>query len=1093
MKLLMAALLRCYHTVFNCFLAAWLAIAASSDVAGEEQSRRTLTWSLRDEFQTGAARENPNSDRDGHPAWHFLRTTRSEGPIESRKWLRDGRYAPLTEKGDRVFGLPFDGWIFRLAPAESPVVSAALEDKAGGLAVLRGDIIVAPGPEHAMVVAWESPVSGTLDIQGNFEHAQASSGVAWYVERGPHPDAERGFEPVQLASSQLKFGTEKQRGDFAVCDQKVAAGEFVYFIVDAQADGTPSPHPGDGTRLDVTITVRDAVVAPPPSFEKVILPLLVAKCHDCHGADVQESQLDLRSLSEILRGGENGPALVRGDPHGSLLVDLVTTGQMPPGKDDKLSSAELALLRRWIAAGVPAEEKVVALPPRAQVTEADRAYWAFQPPRKTAEPDVKQTDRVRSPIDRFLLAKLEAKGLGFSPDADKTILIRRAYFDLIGLPPEPAAVDAFLKDERPNAYELLIDELLKSPHYGERWGRHWLDAAGYVDTHWDGDAATLHMHENLWKYRDYVIRAFNDNKPIDRFLTEQLAGDELVDWRSAATLTNEDCDLLAATGYLRAVEDHTNDPQYGIEKKYEVLFEAMEVFSSSTLGLTMECCRCHNHKYDPLPQRDYYRLMAYFESSLNVHDWKNRSARVLPDVSQAEKEAIDAHNAESDRQIAEIKKLAMGLRQRCREQVLAGRLASIPEPIRADVQQSLAAEPMKRSEVQKYLAEKFQTTLAIADTDIDNALTEAEKVEIAALAKRETEIAAGRKSYGHIQALWDMGTPPVSRVFRRGVVGNPGLLVQPGFPEILRSPSQPESTSPVPLGATSGRRLALASWVTSRDNPLTARVFVNRVWHHHFGRGIVVTLGNFGRSGAEPTHPELLDWLAVDFQTNGWNLKLLHKQIMTSTAYRQAHQAGKAEREAGLKVDPSNQLLWRSHLKRLDAEIVRDAILATSGQIDLTAGGPPVKFDTPTNGDSQTDSRRRSIYLLARRVYPLKFLELFDAPIIPVNCTQRTTSANVLQSLALLNSEFLLSQSEKLAGRISEMAGPEIEPRVKVGFQIVFARQPTESELAKSLAFLNEQEQGFVSNETPVEKARQMALANFCHMLLSSNEFLYVE
>lgn len=843
----------------------------------------------------------------------------------------------------------------------------------------------------------------------------------------------------------------------------------------------------------LTLSVASYGQAEPPSFEKDIRPIFTQKCGDCHGADLQEGQLDLRTVSELLRGGENGPAITPGKPETSLLVDILERGQMPPGKKDKLTAAELKLVREWVKAGTPSAEKLVPLPPRGQVSDKDREHWAFQPPTQVPVPTVNARDRVRSPIDSFLLARLEAKKLSFSPEADRQTLIRRVYFDLVGLPPSPEAVAVFVHDMRDDAYERLVDELLKSPHYGERWGRHWLDAAGYTDTHWDGDAATLHLHEHLWKYRDYVVRAFNANKPIDRFLTEQLAGDELVDWRSAATFTNADRDLLVATGYLRAVEDHTNDPQYGIEKKYEVLFEAMEVFSSSTLGLTMECCRCHNHKYDPIPQRDYYRLMAHFESALNVREWKNRSARVLPDVSQTEKAAIDAHNAHLDRQIAELKGRASDVRQRCRERLLPGRLASIPEPIRADVQQSLAVEPMKRNEVQKYLAGKFQASLSIAETEIDKALVEAEKVELAALAKRQGELAAGRKSHGHIQAIWDMGTPPVSRVFRRGVIGNSGVLVQPGFPEILRRPGQPESKSPAPTGATSGRRLALAGWVTNRDNPLTARVFVNRVWHHHFGRGIVATLGNFGRSGAEPTHPELLDWLAVDFQTNGWNLKRLHKQIMTSTAYRQAHQVGKAEREAAVKVDPANQLLWRSQLKRLDAEIVRDAILAASGQIDLTAGGPPVKFDTPTSGDSRTDSRRRSIYLLARRVYPLKFLELFDAPIIPVNCTQRTNSANVLQSLAVLNSEFVIGQAGHLADKIAKEAGEQPAARGRLAYQRVLNRLPRETEEAKCVAFLRDQANAYVQEKVAPQKAGRDALADLCQMLFATNEFLYVE
>ncbi|MFO0248368.1 MAG: DUF1549 domain-containing protein, partial [Planctomyces sp.] len=339
------------------------------------------------------------------------------------------------------------------------------------------------------------------------------------------------------------------------------ADDYFFFIVDAFADGSATPHYGDATRLEVTITVRDVVLPLPPSFEKDVLPLLAAKCHDCHSGDVQEAQLDLRTLSEILRGGENGPAVVPGEPHGSLLLDLVASGQMPPAENDRLSAEEVALLRRWIKAGTPAEEKTVALPPRAQVTDADRAWWAFQPPRKAVEPAVQNEARVRTAIDRFLLSKLEQQGLAFSPDADKAALIRRAYLDLIGLPPTPAAVDAFLRDERPNAYELLIDELLQSPHYGERWGRHWLDVAGYADSEGFNEQDTERKH--AWKYRDYVIQALNADKPFDEFVREQIAGDEIAVKLGLHADSPTDAEkaryaeLVTATGFLRMAPDGT--------------------------------------------------------------------------------------------------------------------------------------------------------------------------------------------------------------------------------------------------------------------------------------------------------------------------------------------------------------------------------------------------------------------------------------------------------------------------------------------------------------------------------------------------------
>ncbi|MBM4067699.1 MAG: DUF1553 domain-containing protein [Planctomycetes bacterium] len=771
--------------------------------------------------------------------------------------------------------------------------------------------------------------------------------------------------------------------------------------------------------------------SPPPSFEKDILPILAKHCHDCHGGDRQEAKLDLRTLS----------TLVRGDPGSSLLVDILERGQMPPGKKNKLSPAELLRIRDWVKAGAHAKEKLVALPPRGQVSDKDRLFWSFQPPRKPRVPVVKSADRVRTPVDAFLLARLESKGMTFSAEADRHTLIRRAYFDLVGLPPSPKAVRAFLDDGRKDAYERLIDELLASSHYGERWGRHWLDAAGYVDNRlFDGDLATIYPNDGIWRYRDYVVRAFNEDKPYDRFLIEQLAGDELVDWRRAAKFTTETLDLLSATGYLRSVEDHTSEPQYGIDKRYDVLFGVMETFSTSVLGLTMDCCRCHNHKYDPLPQRDYYRLMACFEPAFNVFAWKRPQERFLADVAPLERATIDQQNAQLDKQVSALQALLK-------------------------------------------VADKAKDVAGIAD-----------------LKTRMGMLQAKRRSYGKVQALWDVGRPPASRLMRRGNVNAPGVLIQPGFPEIL----QPAGTTPFKAasaaGDSSGRRLALARWLTRSDHPLTARVLVNRVWHHHFGRGIVATLGNFGRSGSLPTHPELLDWLAVDFAENGWSIKRLHRQIMSSSAYRQSSRRPPAEAKTsvGERIDPDNSLLWRMNLRRLEAEVIRDSILTISGTLDRQMGGPPVELTTPVDGASEvktsaTGSQRRSIYLFARRVYPLKFLEIFDAPIMPVNCTQRSSSATVLQSLTLLNSEFLFAQSERLASRVLSTAGMKLRAQVRESFQAALSRPPRDAELSRCDGFLADQTRTYAADNKTREQAIRRALADLCHMLVSTNEFLYVE
>jgi hypothetical protein len=805
---------------------------------------------------------------------------------------------------------------------------------------------------------------------------------------------------------------------------------------------------GDAARFEAPLTQREATTPRPPSFERDVLPILARKCHGCHGADVQEAQLDLRTLSTMLQGGESGPAVVPGDPQASLIVDLVALDQMPPDGSEKLTAAELGQLRRWVKFNTTADEIVVDLPPRSQISDDDREFWAFQPPRKADVPQLRWADQVGNVIDAFLLAPLQTRGLTLSPQANRSTLMRRAYYDLTGLPPEPAAVKAFLQDSRPDAYAHLIDELLHSPHYGERWGRHWLDAAGYVDNRlFDGDLATIYPNEGIWRYRDYVIRAFNEDKPWDRFLTEQLAGDELVDWRQTESFTSGTRMHLAATGYLRSIEDHTSEPQYGIAKRYEVLFGAMEMFSTSVLGLTMECCRCHNHKYDPLPQRDYYRLMACFEPALNVHNWKKPQERFLADVAPAERTAIDRHNAGIDEQVAELKPL-----------------------------------------------------LKAAEEENDEARITDLKSQVSALQ-------AKKRSWGRIQALWDVGAAPVSRLLRRGNVNAPGVLVQAGFPEVLQPPGEVKAVSTEGArGETSGRRLALARWLTRPDHPLTSRVLVNRVWHHHFGRGIVETLGNFGRSGSQPTHPELLDWLAVDLVENGWSVKRLHRQIMLSQAYRQSSRRPHFttdphdEESRGERMDPDNHLLWRMNLRRLESELVRDAVLAVSGALDKTAGGPPVEITTPADGLSEakakptpTSAQRRSLYLFARRVYPLKFLEVFDAPIMPVNCTQRMSSATVLQSLAQLNSEFLFEQSELMATRIADASGVDVTKQVDLAFQLAFARHPSDAEVQHSLTFISEQQRLWASANEPEDQTGHLALADLCHMLLSTNEFLYVE
>lgn len=1094
--------------VATCLALITCALLSCLRAKADDELQPTLSWTFSEQLHADPTDHNPMTDPAGDPVWHLLRTTSHSGPVESRRWLHDGQYVPLQKSGTGLFSSPVDGWAFRLDPPLAPLISLVRAEYDVGLRFQLGEVLIAPGPESAVVIGWCSPVSGTLEAAGIVEHAQNCCGVnsriGWSVEHGSRPGTQRSAPIAVLASGSAEYGTADQSGRFQIKDLSIRAGEFLYFIVDALADGTATPHHGDATRFDVTVSVRNAVRPLPPKYETEIRPILARACVECHGEETRESQLSLHTISEILRGGENGPAARPGDPQHSLLVDLIANGQMPPAGHEPVTADEFETIRRWIRAGLPADEQIVDLPPRSLITAADRSFRNFQSPQQPPIPTVRAIDRVETPVDSFLLQQLESRGLTYSPDAGRSTLIRRAYFDLIGLPPDESAVTAFEQDPRPDAWERLIDELLQSPHYGERWGRHWLDAAGYVDGKLDNDLGTMYPSEGIWRYRDYVIRAFNEDLPYHQFLTQQLAGDELVDWRNLETWDDRTRSLLTATGFLRTVDDHTDFPQYGIEKRYEVINETLDMFSTAVLGLTFECCRCHNHKYDPIPQRDYYRLLACFEPAFNPHAWKPPKERFLNTVSPAEKTRIDEHNAELDRRISAINESEQSLRDQVRTRIIAGRLDPIPQPLQEKLRQLLSLPADRQTPEQQQLSADNQQLLNVTAAEIDSALTQQEQTVLQSGIDQRARLTATKQSYGVIQALWDVAPPPVSRIHRRGNVNAPGIFVEPGFPEVLQqAQSLPSAAAQNPAGETSGRRLRLAQWLTQPDHPLTARVIVNRVWHHHFGRGLVEPLGNFGRSGSPASHPDLLDWLAVDFIEHGWSLKHLHRRIMHSTAFRQssrtATSAASTAARLALQTDPDNVLLWKMNLRRLEAETARDAILCVSGSLDRTAGGPPVAISNPADGLSQpqadaspTSPFRRSIYLFARRVYPLKFLEIFDAPIMPVNCTQRTSSATVLQSLALLNSEFLFAQSERMATRICA-AEARVDEQIRYAFLLAFARPPESTELLQAQEFLTTQTTGYTTDATPADKAQQLALADFCHMLLSSNEFLYVE
>lgn len=856
---------------------------------------------------------------------------------------------------------------------------------------------------------------------------------------------------------------------------------------------------------------------PGPTFERDILPIFKAYCWHCHGGEACVAGLDLRTFPLLLRGGTSGPAIVRGSAKESLLFKKFggDLARHPP-EHSRPTEAHVATLRAWIDAGAPADDEGAPLstadsPP---LTAADRARWAFRTPVRPKVPRVASRSAT-NPIDAFLLKKLEDRGLSFSPRADRTTLIRRASFDLIGLPPTPREVDAFARDAAPDAFDRLIERLLASPHYGERWGRHWLDAAGYVDTRGtDNDASIIEPLDGIWKYRDYVIRAFNANRPFDRFLLEQIAGDEQVDWRDANRYEPRDVELLIATGFLRQAADVTYAPELNTSDiRHQVLFDTVQTVSSNVLGLTVHCAQCHTHKFDPISHADYYRLTGLFLPAYDPHNWLHSKERTMSDVPPRQRAALDAANAGIDRQIAVFREEQGRLRRPFENRIRAAKLASVPAGKRAALLTAVRTPARGRSEMQKALVAEFGRFATASTEEVDRALDARTKLQRLDLRRRIAALEKGRTHYGFIQALWDAGTAPPTYIYRRGDFRNPGPQIEPGVVAVLDDPAHPFR---LPAGGgrhgSTGYRTAFVKWLTSERHPLTARVYVNRVWMHHFGRGIVPTPANFGASGLPPSHPELLDWLAREFIASGWDVKHLQRLILKSAAYQQTSRPesanpGDERAKRNAEIDPDNILLWKMPLKRHESEIVRDAILAASGALDSRMEGPPVPLKPNADGSVEVDAAklrapadagRRSVYLFARRNYQLTELGVFDQPVVATNCTCRTSSAIVSQSLALLNGRFAFDEARLFAERVERAAGKAAPKQIETAFRIALGRLPSAEETRLAATLLQEQAIRYrsTSNGSPSKKmhepaAAEAALVDLCQMLLNTNEFLY--
>ncbi len=819
------------------------------------------------------------------------------------------------------------------------------------------------------------------------------------------------------------------------------------------------------------------------TFEEDVRPIFRAHCFDCHGAsDKVEGELDLRLVRFIVQGGESGPAIDLGNAAASYLLQRVKDGEMPPG-EHRVPDEQIETLQTWIAGGAKtARPEPASIGPGLGVTTAEREYWAFQPIRRPTVPPVVAAERVRTPIDAFLLARMEPVGLTLARDAEKVTLIRRAYLNLIGLPPTPEQVEKFLTDNGRHAWECLIDELLDSPHYGERWGRHWLDVAGYADSEGsDRDE----IRPWAYKYRDWVIRAFNQDMPFDEFITWQLAGDELTE-RPLKNMSPRQIEKLTATGFLRMAADGTGSKN-DEESRNQVMADTIKIVSSSLLGLSVGCAQCHDHRYDPISQVDYFRLRAVFEPAINYKQWiqpNGRRISLLTDEDIAKASAIEEQAKVKDAERAKKQREFM-------EAALQAELAKFEEPTRGQLQEAHRTAGDKRTDAQKALLEKHPS-IGKLHPGVLYQYNQKAADKLKEIDKQITEIRAKKPVGNFLRVLTEPNDTaiPSTQLFYRGDFRQPRFEVKPGGLTVAAPAESPfaiaASDASIP---TSGRRLAYARWLTSGRHPLVARVLVNRFWLHHFGKTFVATPDEFGKLGSLPTHPELLDWLADEFMAKGWSLKHLHRLIMTSTVYRQQS----SRSELAQEVDGANDLYSHFPVRRLEAEVIRDSILAVSSRLDAVQFGQAVAVSADDAGQIivKGEQQRRSVYLHVRRTQPVALLKSFDAPVMEVNCGKRESSTVATQSLMLMNSNFVLQSSQAFAQRISSDESKPVNEQLAYGWQLAYGRTPTPEERVMAESYLSEQRELLESRQH--ESPNKQALTNFAQALLSSNEFLYVE
>ncbi len=867
-----------------------------------------------------------------------------------------------------------------------------------------------------------------------------------------------------------------------------------------------------GFFVAVSIALLGAQSAVPPpttpiSFEKDVQPILERNCLSCHGETMQSGRFDLRSRESAFKGGARGSDIVPGDPAASRLYRRVAGQERPsmPAQAEPLAASQIAAIKRWIEEGAvwgsttltstarPSAAALAALENR-PITPEERDYWAFKLPVQATLPVV-DDGSLTNPIDRFLEKARREHGVKAAPRADRYTLVRRAYLDLLGLPPTPAQVDTFVADRSPNAWEHLIDALLASPHYGERYGRMWLDVARYADS--AGFEYDMHR-PNAWRYRDYVIKSFNEDKPYNQFLIEQIAGDEM---------DGKTNDSLVATGFLRMGPRVLFREKDNPERRYDYLDEIIGTIGKGTLGLTVNCARCHHHKFDPISQKDYYALEASIFGYVETE---------VPLAPKAEADAYLAKNEEIASKAGELKKQIERIEQPFRDTL---QLEQIRRRFPDHIVRVVLKPERERTPGEALLAAQVLKAASVSGAQVDRVLPPEEALkkknltaQIAALEKerpkplpmadivtdgdyRSSPLGEGDDTVScpkcripvpgagpYLHKGPGRYEVPPSYFLIRGDVESHGSLMKPGFIEVIAFGNPPTEIAR-PDGYTSGRRLALAQWIASSQNPMTARVIVNRLWQKHFGRGIVATLENFGKMGERPTHQELLDWMAVEFMTNRWSLKQINKLMMMSAAYQMTSAFDDA---ADSKADPENLYLWRFRPQRLDAEIVRDSMLAVGGNINLEIGGEPIfpyipkdilagqfrgKWENTPEGPA---GWRRGMYVYQRRSLPYPMFDTFDHPDMNVTAGARHVSTVPTQALTLLNNPFVLSQADFLAARVRREAG-DPESQVKLAYRLSLARPPTEAEVAIGTDLIKKQ-----------------SLVSLAHVVLNLDEFLYM-